>query len=308
MKNSAKRHHYLSQCYLKGFTNYNEQLTALNLVDGKIFYPGPHNVGVEAYFNSFKTADGIVSNVVEFGRSQFEADVAKAICSVEKLEQFEGDDKVIILNLMSLFAVSNPFRREQHNAMIDSLAKQVLRIAASNVGYSVNGVLITEEYRKFIEEGRFRVELTKNAQIWNEYFEYFEVILETMLHRKWTLIRVPDEAPLVTCDFPIALTWKDPKKYRFDPGFGCGNTQVFFPLSQKFALIGDFEGFDQVVCASEEQVALINANILFFAKKQVYAPQENILFLGPNGESLQGLTLYYETFHLENQEIDVEKI
>lgn len=297
--NNPKKQHYLSQCYLTGFTNSDRKLATLSLNDGRIFYAGPHNVGAETYFNSFKTADGMMSNAIESARSKFEADVAKAIRNVEKLDQFEGDDRITILNLMSLFAVSNPFRREQHNAMIDFLAKRVLHMAASKVGYKINGVLITEEHKKLFEEDKFKVELSKNTHIYDEYFKFFEIVLTTMLNRKWTLIKAPDEASFVTCDFPIALIWKDSKKYRAGPGFGCGDTQVFFTLSKKFALIGDFEGCDQVFHAEKDTVALINSNILFFAKKQAYAPTNDILFLGPNNESLEGLRLYYETFHLK---------
>lgn len=301
MMNNPKKQHYLSQCYLTGFTNAGRKLATLSLNDGRIFYAGPHNVGAETYFNSFKTADGMMSNVIESARSKFEADVVNAIRNVEKLEQIEGDDRIAILNLMSLFAVSNPFRREQHNAMIDFLAKRVLRMAASKVGYKINGVLITKEHKKLFEEDRFKVELSKKTHIYDEYFEFFEILLATMLNRKWVLAIAPDEMPFVTCDFPIALIWKNPEKYHASPGFGCGDTQVFFTLSKKFALIGDFEGCDQVFHAEKDTVSLINSNILFFARKQVYAPCENISFFGTHNEILQGLKIYYKTYHRVNE-------
>ncbi|MCS5709200.1 DUF4238 domain-containing protein [Candidatus Berkiella cookevillensis] len=303
--NNPKKQHYLSQCYLNGFTNSGRKLATLSLNDGRVFYAGPHNVGAETYFNSFKTADGMMSNVIESARSKFEADVAKAIRNVETLEKIEGDDRITILNLMSLFAVSNPFRREQHNNMIDFIAKRVLHIAASKVGYKVNGVLITEEHKKLFEEDKFKVEFSKSTHIYNEYFEFFETVLATMLNRKWTLVKAPNEQRFVTCDFPIALIWKNPEKYHTGPGFGCGDTQVFFTLSRKLALIGDFEGYDQVVHAEKDTVALINSNILCFAKKQVYAPHENISFWGTRNEILEGLKTYYETFHANNRELTV---
>lgn len=306
--NNPKKQHYLSQCYLNGFTNSGRKLVALSLNDGRVFYTGPHNVGAETYFNSFKTADGMMSNVIESARSKFEADVAKAIRNVEKLGRIEGDDRIKILNLMSLFAVSNPFRREQHNTMIDFIAKRMLHIAASKMDYKVNGVLITEEHKKLFEEDKFKVELSKNTHIYNEYFEYFESVLATMLNRKWILVKAPDELPFVTCDFPIGLIWKNPEKYHAGPGFGCGDTQVFFTLSRKFALIGDLEGDDLVVNVPAEQVALINSNVLYFAKKQVYAPDENISFLSNRNDIKRGLKRYYETFHMNNRKLNVPEV
>lgn len=212
MSNSAKRHHYLSQCYLMGFVNNNNQLTTLNLSNGKIFHPGPHNVGVEAYFNGFEAANGVMNNEFESARAQFESDVAKALCNINKTEQFESKDKITIFNLMSLFSVSNPFRRAQNNAMIDSLVKHGLRIAAHNVGHKVNGILITEELKKIIEEDKFEIKVPKRTHIYGEYFKYFEMILSTMFYRKWTVVKASDEDFFVTCDCPVALIWKNPKK------------------------------------------------------------------------------------------------
>jgi hypothetical protein len=189
--------------------------------------------------------------------------------SIENTNKFEGEDRVFILNLIALFAIRNPIRRVQYNDMVDAGSKMVLSIAAQQAGRRVNGVEITDDLKKFIDEDKFNIILSTNEHIRAELF-IFNELLPYFFHRKWMLVRAPEDAQFITSDFPVVLFWSYPEKHKHSPGFGLKGTQVHFPLSKKLALIGDFDGVDRSLTESKETVALINSNILARAKKWIF--------------------------------------
>ena len=67
--------------------------------------------------------------------------------------------------------------------------------------------------------------------------------------------------PFVTCDSPVCLDWIEPPKIRTPlnrrPGFDLKNSQVYFPISQKLALIGEFDADDATYHASPYTLALV---------------------------------------------------
>ncbi|RLA95610.1 MAG: hypothetical protein DRG83_18415, partial [Deltaproteobacteria bacterium] len=99
----------------------------------------------------------------------------------------------------------------------------------------------------------------------------------------------------ITTDNPVNLSWKEPDKippfYRTSPGYGLKGTQVYFPVSKKVALVGEFDGPEGIVDGSRELVALLNSRMLLFTYKQIYSPTLNFYFMGKDGIILDGRSL-----------------
>ena len=68
-------------------------------------------------------------------------------------------------------------------------------------------------------------------------------------------------------------------------------TEVYFPISQNLALIGDFEGEDKTCQVHEKLVAVLNSKMLFNLDSQIYTPKFDFKFLGKNNEILSGKEL-----------------
>lgn len=293
----ARGHHYLSQSYLKGFTplgTKESQLTCLDFEKRKIFTPTPKNVGKERDFNRIDL-DGFEPDYLESQLSFFEDKADQAIRNIEKTRKLVGDDRILALNLIALFALRNPSRREHWNDIMDHTLKVALSMAAANVGGTSNGILITEEFKQFVDEGKFQIKVPRQEHIDLELRTLDEIIL-SLVHRKWALIEAPQDAAFVTCDRAVALIWTEHGKYSHSPGFALHETEVHFALSKRFALVGSFEGTNETVIVSKEQAALINSNILLQTHKRAYSPSENFYFLNPTGDTLFGIEKFWKEF------------
>lgn len=297
-KSVARGHHFLSQGYLKGFTPQGTQkskLIILNLVEQTFFTTIPKNVGKERDFNTIDL-EGFEPDYLESQLALFDDRADQAIRNIEKTGRFEGEDKIFVLNLIALFAIRNPQRREWWNSIIDHTSKIALSMAVSKVGRKSNGILITKDIKTFVDKGEFKIEAGRRDHIELE-LRVFEDVLHFLLQRKWSLVKASDDAEFVTCDRAVALIWNEPQNKIHSPGFGLKGTQVHFALSKKLALVGDFDGRNETVLTTKEQVALINANILLQAREWVYSSNKDFYFINPNGDTLFGLEKFWKEFN-----------
>ncbi len=101
---TARHHHYLSQCYLKGFTKgggKKSKLTTIDLREKKHFETIPRNVGGMRDFNRIDV-DGVDQNILENSLAEFEGAAASALRKLEETAVFEGETKDLILNLIAI--------------------------------------------------------------------------------------------------------------------------------------------------------------------------------------------------------------
>ena len=124
----SRHHHYLSQCYLKGFTQGSakkSKLTVIDLKGKKEFETTPRNVGGMRDFNRVEI-EGIDPEVVEKAQSDFEGKVATAIKKVGETFQFSGENKSLILDLIGMLAIKSPEMREHLAKPQIDIAKKIL--------------------------------------------------------------------------------------------------------------------------------------------------------------------------------------
>lgn len=284
---TARNHHFLSQCYLNGFTT-KEKITCLDLKDRKPFKTNPRNVASKRDFNKIEMS-GYPADFLEQDLANYlDYPASQAIQNVIRTGNFTGDDRSAILTLIAFFRIRSPYRRAYDDVLIDYLTKVFLSYVVESKATVINGIKIPQKFREHYNEGSFTFGYTQNQHIKLE-FELINHLLPLLFKRKWVLIQAPDDLNFISCDFPVALLWKKPEKYNISPGFARTDTEIYFPLSKKIVLMGDFEGNDEVLYGSKKLVAEINSNILQFAHRHVYAPEDNFCFIGHNGELLCGL-------------------
>ncbi|MDZ8249191.1 DUF4238 domain-containing protein, partial [Escherichia coli] len=99
----ARHHHFLSQCYLKGFTSNGgkkSKLTVIDLKERKTFESNTRNVGGVRDFNRLEL-DGVDPNYLESSLAEFEGSVATHLRKLEEGGEFSGSDS----NLLIVFYV-----------------------------------------------------------------------------------------------------------------------------------------------------------------------------------------------------------
>jgi len=294
---TARNHHYLPQCYLKGFTKDRKKpkLFVVDAKEKKYFSTHPRNVAAVRDFNRVD-AEGLAPDALESALGNFESDLApvlEKVCATRTMSDTE--DRAWLLNLVAMTALRNPRHRENFRTareqtariMMDMVTATPERFAsqlkgAQEAGYiDDTGDVDYETMRKFVNEGQFKVDVHPMDHSRTELVNY-EKILPYFFARRWTLLKAdPSKTGFVTSDHPFGLMWSDgqPQGF-FSPGLGHKNTVMYFPISNDLALIGRSEGRDGAECDLDERsVAMINAILIGFADKQIYARDQEFKYL-----------------------------
>lgn len=305
---SAHHHHYISQCYLKGFTKGGSKKSKLTVVDfkeKKCFETIPRNVGGIRDFNRIEV-DGTNPNTIEQTLGKFEGKFASAIQTLEQDLNFEGNTKDLVLFFIALFAVRSPEMREHWRNFQANISEKILDLSLvtkerweslikqmNENGKEVIENVTYEDMKKFHESKAYTIKVSKEYHIYTEFIQ-IEALLPYLASRNWLIIRsTNDSGPFITTDNPVNLTWKEPAKiqpfYRNSPGYGMKDTQVYFPVSKNLALIGEFDGPNGILDGTRALIAALNSKMLIFTYKQIYAPKIGFYFRGKKGEILEGI-------------------
>lgn len=300
MKNVARRHHFVPQGYLAGFTDNGTRagvLTVFDRVSESVFPAKPRNVATKRDFNRVDLED-LPPDAVEEALGDLEG---KAISTIHRLQERGGgltDDELSdIVNLMALLVVRNPQSRRAMNTAREREVRIILDILASDRGMYEHHVakakregLIPddadtpfEQAAAFIKSERYGIEVSTTESILGE-LRVFQSIFKTLASRWWSLVIADPAAPdLVTCDHPVAVVFKDQNR-RGPIGYGLPGTEVSFPLGPRHALVGVLENpLRPQFTARPEEVAALNSRTVHHADRQVYARSSRAVILQRGG-------------------------
>ncbi|WP_293935767.1 DUF4238 domain-containing protein [Iodobacter sp.] len=310
----ARRHHYLSQCYLRGFTK-NEakksQLICIDIKEKRTFKTTPQNVGSSKDFNKI-TIDDYDPNTLEYLISEFESEAAVAMRELALCPIFEGKNKNIILYMMALFTLRSPHKRAQFDKFRSKILERMLDITLSSKEQYENQINKIKERETFytkktsyedvknLHENKGYTLSFQNESYIQMEFVGIDAILPCLHNRNWLLLKSTLESgPFITTDNPVSLIWANPESippfYRSAPGFGLKGTQVYFPLSKSLALIGEFnEKSGATVNATKQLVAFFNRQAIAHAKKQLYTPDIDFFYLNNKETISEGSRLLHD--------------
>lgn len=304
---AARNHHYLSQCYLRGFTSGNSKNSKLLVFDfkqNKHFETKPRNVGSLRDFNRIDI-EGFDPNHVENEIAKFEDEAATALKRVDEGQPFEGSNKEVILNLVAMLASRSPERRETWRQFHETVAERMMDLTLESKerwenqikqmkdsGKAVDETVSYEQMKKFVQSKNYTIEVRREHHLRMELVA-IETILPLLMHRGWHTLRTnPETDPFVTTDNPVILLWTNPDDvpgYRkTSPGYGLKNTQVIFAVSSSVLIIGEFEQDDVTSYADKKLVANMNSIIMNYMKKQTYAPRLSFSFIDTDGHIKDG--------------------
>lgn len=293
---TARRHHYVPQCYLKGFAKDPDK-PKLFVIDGKerrTFCTAPANVAAERDFHRIEV-EGHRPDTLENAFSGFESDVSRALDRIIRARSIsDADDRAYLLNLMALMTIKSPRRRENWRNFVEQITKRRMdlvtatpeRFAALIRRAKADGYIdpdAPEDYqrmRDFIEADRYTITVPTGRHIALE-MEAFETVLPFFFHRRWVLFRAPPGATgFVTSDHPICLMWTDPERRdKFPPpGHGLRRTQLLFTISNELAMMGAFEAQEEERDAPDRLIAEINTMVALDADRQIYARDSNFIY------------------------------
>ncbi|WP_173088636.1 DUF4238 domain-containing protein [Devosia sp. 1635] len=292
----ARNHHYVPQGYLRGFADGIGRKARVQVVDIDTltsFRTLVRNVAAQRDFNRLDI-EGIDPNALEDGYAHLESSAVNAIRRVCQTEKFDGEDRMIILNLMALLVIRNPRMRCNWADVMERLWKMIGEMMVANparweqtrkgmkdAGYEVREETTYESMRDFIQGGEYNVVTNRLVHIRLE-LETLEKVIHLLSARRWRLGVLRDNVPdLITADHPVSLisTIQRPEGLMGGFGYGMMETAVVFPLSRRFSLWGTFEGQDETKDVGWLQAALFNSNGLRNMDRQVYSYDTSFQFI-----------------------------
>src|SRR5271163_3012576 len=130
----ARRHHWVPQCYLKGFAKDPDK-PQLFVIDGKerrTFCTAPANVAAERDFHRIEV-EGYAPDALENSFSGFETDLAKALGRIISGRALNDEqDRAYLLNLKALIAIKNPRHRENMRRAQEHTARIIMDLVTSS--------------------------------------------------------------------------------------------------------------------------------------------------------------------------------
>ena len=297
----ARQHHWIPQCYLKGFARSRSKkakITVFDLKQKKLFETVPRNVGGSRDFNRIDV-DGMPPDAVENALSGLETNFDRVLGSIiESVQLPEGDDLVLLMNFVALMSVRNPRVRETWREFQANVSEHVMELALSSKDMweqqikqvRADGVELPdvsyEKMKEFHRGKNFEVLIPTGSHVAME-LGVLTSIIPLLMRRKWTLfVAQTGTGGFVSSDHPVSLYWNDNRARRLPPGHKLSNTEITFPISKELLMSGTFDGENRTVTADIATVARANSIVISYAGDQIYGSTQYIHYLRSDGETI----------------------
>ena len=217
MTNEPRRHHYVSQFYLQQFSESNEQIHVIDVIDRRYFVTGSSAIAVQTDFNRINI-EGHNRNEIERFLSGIEgqaATVLKDIAQNESLPQ-NDDDMAILSVFVGILAVNNPQVREKLRNIDETIAGQRMQeMVATREAYEsclsewgLEDPIGYEVMRAFVKSGNYTISYEdSNGYYLAQVFFALDLVVFPMLDKmRWSLLIAEDNSgDFITSDRPVIL-------------------------------------------------------------------------------------------------------
>lgn len=301
MNNVARRHHYIPQFYLRGFSDptlQNEQLHVIDKVERRYFVNIPRNVGFQTDFNRVNVPEKPIDTVEKLF-AKIEREVAQVLMYVKKNKTLpeNTDDMQTLIYFVALLYMHNPQIRNNLENIETTIIKQFTkalffspeRYESYRQQQKAAGKELSdyETMKQFSESEDYDIKYGHGHQLRYELESINNSVFPLLVQRKWILLIAEDGTSDFVCsDRPVALiSIGDPPENPYHPynigvpGLVQKNTQLTLPLNRRMALIATFENESCIPAADEKIVAEINARTIHFATRQIYCSNLDFKFL-----------------------------
>ena len=286
-----RKHHYVPQFYLGGFTSNGTRggkLHVLDLGSGKQWQAAPKNAACERDFYMLEF-EGDEAVGFEKLLGEIEGRAAPVISQIITSGTIpNGKEYEYLIDFLGVMALRVPAVLN----MIDNFIEQILKMANRQMvakkerweaiiekrrskGHE-DADISWEKMRSFVESDDYTITPNQNYRM-GMILHGMQIVLPLLAKRRWTFARTVDDAPKFICsDRPLMLCWNDPSnKGDMSPGFGLPGTNVSFPLNPHCALIGVLENNCTIPQFDDEYVGTSNMWLGLQAERFIYSTEQD---------------------------------
>ena len=293
MAGQPRKHHYVPQFYLAGFTadgSKDGRLFVLDKEKRKTWTSTPKGTAHKRDYHAIEATPGGDPMVVEKALSQFEGQWSTTLASVIDQKVLPDDDSFGDLMMFVAFMAVRVVRiRDILSDVIDRVSKaEIQLILATEEGQGqfrqtlaeLGHEISDDEFERLVTFGKSDNYDVNFEQTWHvQEMIRMAVILAPLLSlRKWCLWIADEMAPDLICsDSPVAPTWAVPMPGPMSPAFGTPNTIVSVPLNRRIGLVSMIEEELPAMNLDRNGVAAVNSMTALYAN-QLYSPAPDFVW------------------------------
>jgi hypothetical protein len=293
MANVPRKHHYVPQVLLAGFTRDGTRSGALHIVDllrHSTYASTPEGTAKERDYNLIEVK-GVDPWLVEteLMAGQIEGPAAPALERIRRGRIPSDAERERLLALIAMQALRTPNRRDAYDEFMTDVARIRVSLAtetdemfeAQKRLYPELDGLTREEARALGEQlvaknspgAHLRVQLPS-----------FGTLLQFLSLRSWVIMTSKD-ADFVCCDDPVVLLPSGTRRPEAPRSFASLDAQVLMPVGRKHALLGVWPLPETTPTwmmqdIGEHSVAALNTGLVIIAARRfVASADENFVWL-----------------------------
>ncbi len=286
--------HYIPQFYLRTFRDPDVPegrepwLWVADLAEKTLQRRAPKNVGKKADYYAFPEVEAAGGEAIEALLSQVESAAAPAIgrLLVSPTATLKEQDRADVLYFMAFMVIRVPSSRNAAEKIAADVAKLALQMSASHPGFFENTLREAlegkedltpehvEEVRQWLlDDSKYTIRASPKLSIATGFEVANDTIFPVFDRMTWAVLRARGDLRFITSDTPVC--WVDPTlKPPACFGIMGRNVEATFPLSPTVCLLGTWDRSTGVFIAKDAAVEKINARIVGFADRHVFADNE----------------------------------
>ena len=296
MAERPRKHHYIPNFYLAGFTASGSGQDRLYVFDQEQIRPWPStpkNSGYQRDFYAVDLGSGVDPASFESDvLARLEAEFSRVVrMSVAEQTLPTGGDFDVLLNFVAVMATRTPRIRRLVGHVTDLVVKSVVQsLVATDEGWQQfrdsscdagihSNDTEADELREFILSGEYAVDLDQTSHV-QKIVELVSAMLPVLAQRHWSLgIAAPGVPDFVCSDAPVSLVPTDRFGKKDELHLANPHTILAVPLTRRAALLGSYEERPPVFRVNEFGVLSMNAMTITEAR-QIFSAEEDFAYLG----------------------------
>jgi hypothetical protein len=283
-------------------------LYALDQTNGNTFVIKPENIACinNLYMIEQTTETNYSKDELEKAFAIFDGLVAPVIREINEKKKLPDDEKgySLLLNFIAFMICRNPIMIEQllqpmkevttislEMALASKGNYQKLLEGMANNGFDIENYPEYEKVKEFFDNNKFVAEISQNYKL-KTIIDSTNMLIPLLAKRKWSLFLTEDaNGGFICSDNPVALVPKATIPDFYSPGFAMANTEISMPLSKNVAIIGRFEGVEEVGFATTRVLATINSRTGMYSDRFIFSSTDDFVFLNVEDRILSRVDL-----------------
>lgn len=248
--NQPRRHHFLPQFYLKGFTGDDGLLWVYDRERDEFRKQQPKDSAVQKDYYTYTDKDGVKHFDIEQMLSMVEGEASGPLAKLDAGDPISEDERSWVAQFIAFLMLRTPETEKRVNEMVDGFMKLYNRVAFPDVEsvrvafekFSADtGTPLKktpEEMFEFFKSEAFTVEATQSYRL-KLFLESSMGIAPAIFGMHWLVLHAPNGKHFITTDAPFQV--RMPTQINHPKWMGVGvlspGAEKLLPLTKSTALV-----------------------------------------------------------------------